>query len=467
MAFSGFALVPETQILFIGAMACTRHRAQELSDLQKQGRLSFLCLDEVDFITGRYLSKIEEAITELVEARHPGGIYLTAGCQAALLSTDWQLLIDKMEAQTGVPIRAHTGCHLCGVQHDAGAADEDSVDSMVYDMLQKAERSQEVSVNVLTTGELAPDSELRQLLTGAGVGRINLLRECKTFAQYQEMAKAHLNIVCVEDGGEALGQRLQARLGIPYVVLGGVYDGAELERAYQAIGQALGVTLDTAAYRARLEAQLAQARNACKGNTLTVEGSLAVAKWLYAAGLPVTRVTAELGSDNQDLQAWFAASAPSVKVEKAVGRQGGYGVGKPGYGGQGRGRGEGGGRPEWAGRGRGESGGKPEWAGRNHDEGGGRPDWAGRNRGESGGRPEWAGRGHGEGGGRPDWAGRGRGEGGGKPEWAGRGHGEGGGRPGYGGHGGGRWGTPTVRCGYTASAELLRQLTDDNGGLYR
>lgn len=225
MAFSGFALVPETQILFIGAMACTRHRAQELTELQKQGRLSFLCLDEVDFITGRYLSKIEEAITELVEARHPGGIYLTAGCQAALLSTDWQLLIDKMEAQTGVPIRAHTGCHLCGVQHDAGAADEDSVDSMVYDMLQKAERSQEVSVNVLTTGELAPDSELRQLLTGAGVEHINLLRECKTFAQYQEMASAHLNIVCVEDGGEALGQRLQARLGIPYVVLGACMTG--------------------------------------------------------------------------------------------------------------------------------------------------------------------------------------------------------------------------------------------------
>lgn len=396
MAFSGFALVPETQILFIGAMACTRHRAQELTELQKQGRLAFLCLDEVDFITGRYLSKIEEAITELVEERHPGGIYLTAGCQAALLSTDWQLLIDKMEAKSGVLIRAHTGCHLCGVQHDAGAADEDSVDSMVFDLLQKAERSEEVSVNVLTTGELAPDSELRQLLTGAGIRHINLLRECKTFAQYQEMARAHLNIVCVEDGGEALGQRLQARLGIPYVVLGGVYGAEALENAYQAIGQALGVTLDTAAYRARLEEQLAQAKNACGKDTLTVEGSLAVAKWLYEAGLPVNRVTAELSSDNQDLQSWFAASAPSVKVEKAVGRQGGYGIGKPGYGGQGRGRGEGGGKPEWAGRNRGE----------------------------------------------------------------------GGGRPGYGGRGG-RWGTPAVQCGYTASAELLRQLTDGNGGMYR
>ncbi|MCD8342474.1 MAG: nitrogenase component 1 [Clostridiales bacterium] len=436
MAFSGFALVPETQILFIGAMACTRHRAQELSDLQKQGRLAFLCLDEVDFITGRYLSKIEEAITELVEARHPGGIYLTAGCQAALLSTDWQLLIDKMEAQTGVPIRAHTGCHLCGVQHDAGAEDEDSVDSMVFDMLQKAEPSQEVSVNVLTTGELAADSELRQLLTGAGVERINLLRECKTFAQYQEMARAHLNIICVEDGGEALGQRLQARLGIPYVVLGGVYGAEALERAYQAIGQVLGVTLDTAACRARLEEQLAQAKRACANDTVTVEGSLAVAKWLYEAGLPVTRVTAELSGENQDLQTWFAANAPAVKVEKAVGRQGGYGVGKPGYGGQG------------------------------HSESGGRPEWAGRNRGEGGGRPEWAGRGHGEGGGRPEWAGRSRGEGGGRPEWAGRGHGEGGGRPGHGGHGG-QWGTPSVQCGYTVSAGLLRQLTDDNGGLYR
>ena len=50
-----FDIRPGEQILYIGSYACTRHRANELAELQQKEQLAYLCLDEVDFITGDYI----------------------------------------------------------------------------------------------------------------------------------------------------------------------------------------------------------------------------------------------------------------------------------------------------------------------------------------------------------------------------------------------------------------------------
>lgn len=37
-----------TQLLFVGSRSCSRHKGTEKQQLQREGKLSFLCLDEVD-----------------------------------------------------------------------------------------------------------------------------------------------------------------------------------------------------------------------------------------------------------------------------------------------------------------------------------------------------------------------------------------------------------------------------------
>lgn len=101
------------QVLYIGSYACTRHRADELADLQRMERLAYLCLAEVDFITGDYLGKIREAAVEVAKERRAEGLLLQAGCQCFLLSTDFDQLAGELEKELKIPVRVHEGCRLC------------------------------------------------------------------------------------------------------------------------------------------------------------------------------------------------------------------------------------------------------------------------------------------------------------------------------------------------------------------
>lgn len=110
------ALVQEegTHLLFIGSYSCVRHRATERLQLQKEGKLSFLCLQEIDWITGDYLPQIEQAAAEVVNLYPIKKLILFGGCQLELLSLDFNMITRDLSAQLGIPVVFHKGCHLVG-----------------------------------------------------------------------------------------------------------------------------------------------------------------------------------------------------------------------------------------------------------------------------------------------------------------------------------------------------------------
>lgn len=113
----GYAVLaqePGTHLLFIGSYSCTRHKGTEKLQLQRAGKLTFLCLQDIDWITGGYLQQIEEAAQEVTERYHPRKLILFAGCQIVLLSTDVKMLTQDLSAQLGIPVEFHEGCHLTG-----------------------------------------------------------------------------------------------------------------------------------------------------------------------------------------------------------------------------------------------------------------------------------------------------------------------------------------------------------------
>lgn len=105
---------PGTHLLFIGSYSCTRHKGTEKLQLQRSGKLTFLCLQDIDWITGTYLQQIEEAAEEVVARYQPKKLILFAGCQIVLLSTDVKMLTDTLSARLGIPVTFHQGCHLTG-----------------------------------------------------------------------------------------------------------------------------------------------------------------------------------------------------------------------------------------------------------------------------------------------------------------------------------------------------------------
>lgn len=110
---------PGTHLLFIGSRSCTRHKGTVKLELQQEGKLTFLSLDEIDWITGGYLQQIEDAAREIAEEIHPQHLVLFGGCQIELLSTDYEALTQNLSQELGIEVRFHKGCHLVGYDPDA------------------------------------------------------------------------------------------------------------------------------------------------------------------------------------------------------------------------------------------------------------------------------------------------------------------------------------------------------------
>lgn len=111
---------PGSHLLFIGSYSCTRHKGTERLALQKEGKLSFLCLQEIDWITGDYLPQIEEAAEEVVKQHPVKKLILFGGCQLELLSVDFGMITKQLTERLGIPVEFHKGCHLVGYGQERG-----------------------------------------------------------------------------------------------------------------------------------------------------------------------------------------------------------------------------------------------------------------------------------------------------------------------------------------------------------
>lgn len=103
-----------SHLLFIGSYSCTRHKGTERVQLQQEGKLSFLCLQEIDWITGDYLQQIEDAARTVCELHDIRKLILFGGCQLELLNVDFSMITKQLTEELNIPVAFHKGCHLVG-----------------------------------------------------------------------------------------------------------------------------------------------------------------------------------------------------------------------------------------------------------------------------------------------------------------------------------------------------------------
>ena len=331
--FTKLGRIPGAQMIYVSALACTRHRNIDFITLQRQGRLSFLMFDGIDMVTGDYIDKTKQAAAEIAAERNPTGIVLLTGCQSALLATDYKLLAKEIEAETGVPVRVHDGCRLCGFDEEEGGPS--AVDKILYDFILSTKKSDTPTVNILTSGTIDQNCELLSLLSEAGVSNVRTLNDCHTWADYQSMGSAWVNIITTPKDTEVAAY-LEEKLGIPWVCLGGIYSTEDLNTAYEKLGAILGHTFDLSEQAAKLADMLTDVKAATEGKPITVEDDGELAKWLFAEGYSVTSVKLNPHQGiTKEQRRWL--DDHGVKVESPMrggkgGRPGGHGGpgGKPG-----------------------------------------------------------------------------------------------------------------------------------------
>lgn len=111
---------PGSHLLFIGSYSCTRHKGTERLELQKEGKLTFLCLQEIDWITGDYLTQIEDAARTVAQRYKINKLIMFGGCQLELLNVDFSMITKDLTNELGIPVEFHKGCHLVGYGEERG-----------------------------------------------------------------------------------------------------------------------------------------------------------------------------------------------------------------------------------------------------------------------------------------------------------------------------------------------------------
>ncbi|MGM9521202.1 MAG: hypothetical protein ACI3VB_01830 [Oscillospiraceae bacterium] len=108
----GLTPEPGTHLLFIGSHSCARHSGNRRVMLQQQGQLSYLCVQDIEWITGDYLRVINEAAREVVKMYKPEKLRLFGGCQLELVNLDFDMLTKELTEELKIPVEFQRGCHL-------------------------------------------------------------------------------------------------------------------------------------------------------------------------------------------------------------------------------------------------------------------------------------------------------------------------------------------------------------------
>jgi len=239
-------LMPESVMLLVSPGCCGRISAAAGNRDGYADKMYYLTMSETDLVTGRHLSKIAEACCEIAKTAKPAPkvIMVCITCVDALLGTDMDRVCRKAEEAAGIPVLP---AYMYAITREGKNPPMVMIRETLYSLLKKSAQDPE-SVNLL--GNFAPLQDMNEfpvLLKQAGFSHIRELSACRTQEEYQELAKAGLNIVLNPESRSA-AEMMRNKLGIGYCELTRLYSLPKIRKQYALFGAALGVKLNDEAF---------------------------------------------------------------------------------------------------------------------------------------------------------------------------------------------------------------------------
>lgn len=239
-------VIPESVMLLVSPSACGRNSSILSSEEGYADRMFYYCMDETDLVTGRHLTEIPEAISQIVEIcdPKPKAVVICITCVDALLGTDLERVCRKAEAETGVLV---VPSYMYALTREGKKPPMVAIRDTIYSLLTR-KPVEPTTVNLM--GFFSPldeNSELFSLLREAGIRTINQVSRCQTLDEYYELGAANFNIVLHPESVFA-AEQLYARTGMPFVELTRLYDPERIHKLYRLFASAVGITYNDAPY---------------------------------------------------------------------------------------------------------------------------------------------------------------------------------------------------------------------------
>lgn len=244
-------VVPGSVMLLVAPGCCGRNTKLVAEIPGYEDRFFFLLMDESDIVNGDHLSRVPQAVKEVVEYldEKPSVVMVCGTCVDALLGTDWDRVCRKAEAAAGVRVRP---CYMYALTREGRKPPMVLVRKTIYSMLEPVKKDPR-TVNLL--GYFSPlrdDSELYDILHQMGIRTVNEISRCESFDSYLGMAAANFNIVLNHEARTA-AEDIAGRLSIPYLELTRLYQIDKIASQYRAFAGSIGAEIDDTPFRLSAE----------------------------------------------------------------------------------------------------------------------------------------------------------------------------------------------------------------------
>lgn len=314
-------VLPESAMLLVAPNACGRNSTIMSTEEGYADRMFYLPMTETDLVTGRHLSRIPQAISEILEVAQPRPkvIVICITCVDALLGTDLPRICRKAEEKNDVIVLP---TYMYAIEREGKNPPMVAIRESLYSLLERPTVDPR-AVNLLGFfSELDPDSDLISLMKGAGIRTVNQISTMDTLDEYYEMGKANFNIVLHPEAVPAAAS-LQKRLNMPFLELHRLYDPERIHNQYKLFGSAIGVTLkDDAMYEACLAKRDAFAEH-FRGTAVSIgemcnANPYELAAFLTSLGLQVREIYSNLTAYDFPFLRQMAAVSPETKVYTGI-----------------------------------------------------------------------------------------------------------------------------------------------------
>ncbi|NEW89589.1 hypothetical protein DU475_20295 [Rhodopseudomonas sp. WA056] len=315
-------LVPEMYVLFVCPAACGRHGAIAAFEQGLKPRVGYLCIEEDEIVLGSYEDEIRTTVPLLLQrlAPRPKAFMIIVSCIDDLLGTDYTTMVAEFEAAHGIPFRVG---RMNPITLGSGLPPQRRIQRDMYDFLAPPPFKDDSVGLIGPFSPLAQDSELRDMLARSGYGPVRHIADCSTFADFQKLAAARLNLVTRPEG-IAAAETLAAKFGTPFVIAPVGFCDETIAARYQAIAEALGTSLDPEPARGAIELAVERARRAVGGRSIAVDGSATcspfdLARALVERGFNVAQLVAhQLPAHERPALDWLARHVPELVVTSPI-----------------------------------------------------------------------------------------------------------------------------------------------------
>ena len=165
---------------------------------------------------------------------------------------------------------------------------------------------------------LNDDSEIYELLKGAGIKNIREISRCETFEEYEKMSQANFNLVLNSEARYA-AQQMEEALGIPYIEMMRMYHIDKIHNQYMSLANAIGAKFDDTVYYNGAKKAIEEFKEKYGGINFAIgeflnADSFELAWALLSYGFGVSEIYGTVGERNFVFVKAIAKLSPQTKI---------------------------------------------------------------------------------------------------------------------------------------------------------